>query len=172
MRETVLGVTFLNEGTLTPWSQGIWLGSGITFQDQQLEPQLLTEVINERYNYNNIAQRRLFSNDKFSFTKKTPWFFFSDDCKTKCTTQANWYTQTWLNGAFTFSIHGFFCSELPLFSIGILPLQFYVFPWLNVTITQGVTLIECSSLLLNAFCVEDAGNQRKTLLSVEEYWIF
>ena len=44
----------------------------------------------------------------------------------------------------------------------------FLFPWQDVTITQGVTLIEYSSLLLNAFCVENTENQRKTFLSVEE----
>ena len=44
----------------------------------------------------------------------------------------------------------------------------FLFPLQDVTITRGVTLIECSSTLVNAFCVENAENQRKTFFSIEE----
>ena len=44
----------------------------------------------------------------------------------------------------------------------------FLFTWQDVTITRGVTLIEYTSSLLNAFCVENIENQRKTPLSVEE----
>jgi hypothetical protein len=64
-----------------------------------------------------------------------------------------------------------FCISPPafLFSIYHRKIDFAIpFSLLNVTITRGVTLIEYTSLLLNAFCVENAGNQQKKLLSVEE----
>ena len=44
----------------------------------------------------------------------------------------------------------------------------FPFPLQDVTITRRVTLIEYSLPLLNAFCVENAENQGKTLFSVEE----
>ena len=58
-----------------------------------------------------------------------------------------------------------FCISSPvlLFSIYHKKIDFAIpFSLLNVTITRGVTLIECSSTLLNAFFVKKPENQRKT----------
>ena len=64
-----------------------------------------------------------------------------------------------------------FCISSPafLFSIYHGEIDFAIsFSLLDVTITRGVTLIEYSSSLLNAFCVKKPENQRKTTLSIEE----